>query len=384
MQIKILTKIISGLLLLVSGYLFYLLHKSTLLQLIIPNRLSLSEFYEKSFNILFALFLLSCVFFAIQLIYLFKQPKNMSRYVGLSIFSFVFTLLAYFAITNYFSCRSIFQFCKDGWHYEKNFLGQKVDVHYKIDLNGKRINPGDVGCGFYDDTPKNWDRLVMSLPNVKKIDENDDRIIYKLDNGTIGQINKNKKPYADDALSFAVSNIMFKGTSCETNMPLGQDPFEPKIYDSLRIKTIFKTDDWNNFEQATVKEDYAYTFEYPSNWISDYSVFSDSIEHKLAELSPGAVLLKPGQKCFDKKYDETLILERPIKIGGLNGALKITEVMYEGGSPDWNGIWYPNTYCLVDKDKAFVITFYEYEKVPKNSSVYEKILSTLKFYPVNK
>lgn len=380
-RINILTKIISGLLLLASGYLFFLLHKSTLLQLIIPSKLFSHLFTEKQYQIMFTIFLLSVISFIIQFIYLFKQSKNIFSHVGLSILAFIFTLSTYFAITNYFSCDSYFQFCKNGWHYEKNFLGQKVDVHYKVDLSGKRINSGGVGCGFYDDTPRNWDRLVMSLPKVKKIDESEDRILYELDNGTIGQINKNKKPYADDILTFAVSDIMFKGTSCETIVPLNQEPRETKLYDSLRIKTIFTTSNWTSFEHTENKNDYAFTFEYPVYWSLNGNIFSDASGKKVAELSPGVVLLKPDQKCFDNQGPGTgstdVISKTPIIIGSYQGILEIDKIV--GGLSNWTGVWY----CLVNKDKAFLITFYEYEKIPNNTFIYEKILSTLKFYPVN-
>jgi len=317
-----------------------------------------------------------------------KKNKNLELIFVLIFISLLVLVLFYVGKNNYDNCRSYFQFCKNGWHYEKNFLGQKVDVHYKVDLNGKRINSGDIGCGFYDDTPRNWDRLVMSLPNVKKIDENDDRIIYELNNGTIGQVNKNKKPHADDILTFAVSNIMFKGTSCETNIPLDQEPGESKLYDSLRIKTIFTTSNWTSFEQTEIKDDYAYTFEYPVYWSSNGGIFSDAGGKKVAELSPGVVLLRANQKCFDNQGQGTgssvVISKTPIKIGSYDGVLETEETIFEGSSPKNNAVWYPNTYCLVNKDKAFVITFYEYEKLPVNSNIYEKILSSLKFYPSNK
>ncbi len=114
------------------------------------------------------------------------------------------------------NCRSYFQFCKNGWHYEKNFLGQKVSIHYKIDsITGKRLTIGGLGCVFEEDSPENWGKLVMTLQNAKKIRQDNTTAIYELSNGQIGKITNKQRPYADDIISFAVSNLIFKGTSCE-------------------------------------------------------------------------------------------------------------------------------------------------------------------------
>lgn len=147
-------------------------------------------------------------------------------------------------------------------------------------------------------------------------------------------------------------------------------------------KFVFSTDDWQSY--SFKNDNISFSIEYPSDWILGSSVFDDSNGKKIAGFSPGLVVLQPGQKCFDANgNDETgrseLISQTNITIGQLNGALRIEKVLYEGGSPNWTGYWYPNIYCLSDENNAFVMSFYEEELNSDKRELFKQIISTLKF-----
>jgi len=330
-----------------------------------------------------------------NLIFTFKykwSKKASLSYLSLflSIFIIFFIIFLRFINTNYSNCYDFFQFCKNGWHYETNKFGQRVDVHYKTDLKGNKLPNSFVGCGF-DEKPKNYDLLIMSLSGVKKIEDDNNHTLYLFKDGVKGYLNKKSKPYGDDIITQRISDLMFLGTSCTenglvVNKSENSNGIDWKLFTSKDLNLTLSTDDWSSFtiNEENTNNNPFYSFQYPSNWVKETDIFLDENGKKIAELSPGLVILKTNQKCFDKKYDPNLginpsplILEKPIKVGNYEGVLRITETMYEGGSPNWNGTWYPNTYCLMNNKRAFVITFYEYQKEPIQTELYEKILSTL-------
>jgi len=129
-----------------------------------------------------------------------------------------------------------------------------------------------------------------------------------------------------------------------------------------------------------------FTLLYPTNWKLETSVFVDEKGNKVAEFIPGVEEKKDGEPCFDKNaqwhngyYYLGAITQNTVSIGKYRGELEITKVMYEGGSPNWDGVWYPNTYCLREGNKVFYMTFYEYSEKPTQQILYEQILTTLKF-----
>lgn len=147
-------------------------------------------------------------------------------------------------------------------------------------------------------------------------------------------------------------------------------------------KFVFSTNDWWSY--SFENDNLSFSIEYPSDWNLGSSVFDDSDGKKIAEFLPGLVVLQPGQKCFDVNGNDEigrseLISQTNITIGKLQGALRIEKVLYEGGSPNWTGYWYPNIYCLSDGSKAFVMSFYEEELNSDKRGLFKKIISTLKF-----
>jgi archaellum component FlaF (FlaF/FlaG flagellin family) len=147
-------------------------------------------------------------------------------------------------------------------------------------------------------------------------------------------------------------------------------------------KFVFSTDDWQSY--SSKNENVSFSIEYPSDWTLGSSVFDDAKGNKIAEFLPGLVILKSGQKCFDKTGESEsgrseLISQTNITIGGLQGALKIEKVFYEGGSPNWTGYWYPNIYCISEGDKAFVMSFYEDQLNSDKRELFRKIISTFRF-----
>jgi hypothetical protein len=149
-----------------------------------------------------------------------------------------------------------------------------------------------------------------------------------------------------------------------------------KTYTNNKSGT-FTTSDWNDYSFS--KEIINYQLQYPSDWNLDGSVFEDKNGNKVAEFLPGAIVLSNNQKCFDN-YNFTdrmrLISKENMVLNEFKGSHLVTEVQTEPPGP---GIWYPNIYCLQMNDKAFVMAFYEYTKIPKNGTLFNQILSTFKF-----
>ena len=152
----------------------------------------------------------------------------------------------------------------------------------------------------------------------------------------------------------------------------------------------FSTDDWYTHSYGQ-KARILYSFRYPSEWTSEYSVFYDATGNKISELSPGIVILKPGQKCLDKNVDYEnsqgrieFVSQQNVNITGYNGALRISKGFTEPGL-DRNGksvmgtLNYDYTYCLSEGNKAFVITFYDQELNSKKRKLFDQILSTFRF-----
>lgn len=136
---------------------------------------------------------------------------------------------------------------------------------------------------------------------------------------------------------------------------------------------------WSDLK-STAPDHYIFSINYPKNWKVDTSVFDDEKGNKVAEYSPGIIELKSNQECFEKsKYvQEEIINQHPVIIGKYEGEVQISKIMYEGGSPNWTGIWYPITYCVrISSNIAFKMTFYENAEKPINSALYERILSSL-------
>ncbi|MBN1263442.1 MAG: hypothetical protein JW991_03730 [Candidatus Pacebacteria bacterium] len=132
---------------------------------------------------------------------------------------------------------------------------------------------------------------------------------------------------------------------------------------------------------SSVESDISFSIEYPADWTCNNGVFS-SKGKKIAEFSPGLVILQPGQGCFEggiMDHGGELISETTVSIGGRQGIHRVEICGYEGGYPDYIGTWYPNIFCLEEGEKAFKMSFYEHELGAGDRALFEKILATLKF-----
>jgi hypothetical protein len=128
-----------------------------------------------------------------------------------------FTLDYYFFKSKNVPCGQIFYKCHNGWHYEKNSFGHRIDVHYLVDYKGKRISDSFVGCG-YDGTPADYELLLSKIEGIGSTDNNTE-VIYFFPDGSSARLDREKKPYLDTIqLSTFYNNeiyrLMFEGTGC--------------------------------------------------------------------------------------------------------------------------------------------------------------------------
>jgi len=154
-------------------------------------------------------------------------------------------------------------------------------------------------------------------------------------------------------------------------------------------KFVYSTDDWSSFKDNNYK--ISFSFEYPKEWTAAVSIFTEpdfsdkeAPSRKVAELR-GIIVLKPGQKCLDvvgKDPSEStqFLSQTDLMIGNKSAVVRVNKVFYEGGYPEWTGYWYPNRYCLMDGNKAFLMTFYEDQLNTGDKELFRKIISTVKFY----
>ena len=128
-----------------------------------------------------------------------------------------------------------------------------------------------------------------------------------------------------------------------------------------------------------VSKDKTFSIEYPGNWLIDGSVFSDGKGNKIAEFSPGIIMLQTNQKCLSELKDDgtrtKIISRKNIIINKRQGVLVKSEVINDMGG----GTWFPNTYCVYGGTKAFVMSFYDRDLNSSNKDMYDKIISTLEF-----
>ncbi len=142
--------------------------------------------------------------------------------------------------------------------------------------------------------------------------------------------------------------------------------------------TLKHESDWKTFKTKKTEE-IQFIFEYPGNWkFNDSSIFHNELDNKVAEFSPGVILLNNDQKCFNSPHNDysgriKLISQENFIIENNSGVKKITETKTE------KGVWYPNSYCLQKENKAFNITFYEINLNSEKRQVFDKIISSFKF-----
>lgn len=145
-----------------------------------------------------------------------------------------------------------------------------------------------------------------------------------------------------------------------------------------------------------------FSLTYPGNWVLETSVFSEG-QDKVAEFSPGIMTLKSNNTCDDFvslmknggeiEAEETMFSNdggnfgkldiSEVNTSDINGVLwtyVVTKTVYEGGSPEWTGIWYPYHFCLTENGKMFLINFYSDKFPTDRMNLYREILSTLKIF----
>lgn len=143
-------------------------------------------------------------------------------------------------------------------------------------------------------------------------------------------------------------------------------------------KNVYYTKDWNSYSLKS-NHNISFSITYPAQWKFDNNnIFESADDKKIAEFMPGVVTLDLGQKCFDSQYERSerneLISQTNATIGKYQSILRIEKTIHEGG-----GSWYPNIYCVMEKNKAFIMAFYEDDLISNNKDLYEKIMSGLTF-----
>lgn len=217
-NLNLLMNLSNWLLLLISGFVIYINPYRDIYASMFNADLSPLAMFPTLLNndfINFCLIIIACILLLISLIFaissLIKSKKKPN--IFLPLLTFIFALIVLIFSNNYLNCASFFQFCRNGWHYENNYLGQRVSVHYKVDLFGKEIKNSFVGCE-YGGNLNDYNNLIMQSSGVKIIDDNANQRTYQFSDGSKGYLNKKTQPYADNILLNAISNLMFKGTSC--------------------------------------------------------------------------------------------------------------------------------------------------------------------------
>jgi hypothetical protein len=151
------------------------------------------------------------------------------------------------------------------------------------------------------------------------------------------------------------------------------------------------TANWKTFS------DLKFSIKYPSDWNLNESVFMDKNNNKVAEFLPGYLTLKNKDTCksfvsltenggeiqaVETSYSSqgSIVREKnTIVINNTTWDYIVTKVVYEGGSPNWTGTWYPYDFCTQKDNEMFVLTFYSNKYPSDDMKLYSQILSTFQF-----
>lgn len=154
---------------------------------------------------------------------------------------------------------------------------------------------------------------------------------------------------------------------------------------------VFSTYNW--FEYHSENKIVKYSFEYPSNWsFNSSSVFTDQNGQKIAELLPGVVILKKNQRLlqvieggpsnYHQDEDEVprpvLISNQSIDFARYKGIRVVKSVVATDGRGTFIE-WYPITYYLQDKNRVFIINFYERELNSDLRKIFDDVVKSFKF-----
>ncbi len=204
------------------------------------------------------------------------------------------------------------------------------------------LTVGNQQAILFTNTGDHVDRVYVSFPNNQQF-------------LVIGKVQLNNNNTFDQILS----TFKFLDQTTDTS--------NWKTYQSTNNDVAY-TSDWSDFQFKPGV--IAYEFRYPTDWILDSGVFSDSKGNKVAEILPGAVSLAPGQTCFDRPYNNfegrtELVSQGNINIAGLQGVRRIEKVSV--------------TYCLVKNNEAFEMVFYADPPTSEKQKSFDQILSTFQF-----
>jgi hypothetical protein len=127
-----------------------------------------------------------------------------------------------------------------------------------------------------------------------------------------------------------------------------------------------------------------YSFEYPEIWKKEGMVFYDYQNNKIAELTPGGVVLNNYSfnlliKPEDDDSNITIVSTEQINISKFKCTRIVEKGSYTGEFPDRNGVRYKNTYILEHNNKFFKISFFDESPNPGKRSVFEHIVSTIDY-----
>lgn len=152
----------------------------------------------------------------------------------------------------------------------------------------------------------------------------------------------------------------------------------------LEGKQVFKTDDWDSFAFVQNSSPIPFEIQLPTDWTVGFgeSTIDDSRGHKIADLV-GIVVLRPAQKCFDKQYigreDWELLSRERLVLSDLSVVRHVEKASCETGEGEI--VCYITTYCGEKIDKAFVISFFEFETGPSPAKrkLFDQVISSFRF-----
>lgn len=180
--------------------------------------------------------------------------------------------------------------------------------------------------------------------------------------------------YSDEKNIDIIKKIVSTFTFFYPTLEVNQNSSNWKTYVPLN-KFTFNTTDWDILYEDNFP--ISYSFKYPSNWrgSGDTLFFGRDV---IASIS-GPVHLSQGQTCFENRKDSLgwskELSREEINFGDMKGIRTVDEIKLPGSSI----VYYNNTYCLSQNDKAIIISFRETDASSPHRKLFDQILSTFKF-----
>jgi hypothetical protein len=142
---------------------------------------------------------------------------------------------------------------------------------------------------------------------------------------------------------------------------------------------VFKQDELNGYvEHGTLA---TFSLQIPEVWKQTANgdrYFENNEGKKQLEFNPGVIAKETIKSCkWDFEDDKSpAIISRSSKTIGKYK----TEITIRKSTPDGLNIkeWYPNIYCVDMGEKAFQLTFYEYELGKGDKKMFEKVIASIK------